>query len=43
MQGCLGKWIKLLGVNGDTIDINQLLLADDTDLVADSEEKLSDW
>ena len=37
----LGKGLELLGANGGRIDINQLLFADDTALVADSEEKLS--
>ena len=36
----LGKGLELLNVNGDRFEINQLLLADDTALVADSEEKL---
>ena len=36
----LGKWLELLSVNGSRFDINQLLFADDTALVADSEEKL---
>ena len=39
----LGKWLKLLSANGDRFEINQLLFADDTALVADSEEKLGDW
>ena len=36
----LGKGLDLLSVNGGRFEINQLLLADDTALVADSEEKL---
>ena len=36
----LGKGLELLSVNGDRFEINQLLFADDTSLVADSEEKL---
>ena len=36
----LGKGLKLLSVNGGRFEINQLLFADDTALVADSEEKL---
>ena len=36
----LGKGLELLNVNGNRFEINQLLLADDTALVADSEEKL---
>ena len=36
----LGKWLELLSVNGGRFEINQLLFADDTALVADSEEKL---
>ena len=36
----LGKWLELLSVNGGRFQINQLLFADDTTLVADSEEKL---
>ena len=35
-----GKGLELLSANGDRIKINQLLFADDTALVADSEEKL---
>ena len=31
----------MLSVNGGRFEINQLLFADDTALVADSEEKLS--
>ena len=36
----LGKRLELLTVNGGRFKINQLLCADDTALVADSEEKL---
>ena len=36
----LGKGLELLSVNGGTFEINQLLFADDTTPVADSEEKL---
>ena len=36
----LGKVLKLLSANGGRFKINQLLFADDTALVADSEEKL---
>ena len=36
----LGKGLELLSVNGGCFEINQLLFADDTALVADSEEKL---
>ena len=36
----LWKGLELLSVNGGWFEINQLLLADDTALVADSEEKL---
>ena len=36
----LGKWLELLSANGGRFEINQLLFADDTALVADSEEKL---
>ena len=39
MLGCLGR-LELLSANGDRFEINQLLLADDTALMADSEEKL---
>ena len=39
MLGCLGK-VELLHANGGRFDINQLLFADDTAIVADSEEKL---
>ena len=34
------KGLKLLSANGGMFEINQLLFADDTALVADSEEKL---
>ena len=40
MLGCFEKGLKLLSVNGDRFEINQLLFADDTALVADSDEKL---
>ena len=36
----LAKGLELLSANGDRFEINQLLFADDTALVADSEEKL---
>ena len=36
----LGKGMELLSVNGGRFEINQLLFADDTALVADSEQKL---
>ena len=36
----LGKGLGLLSVNGGRFEISQLLFADDTALVADSEEKL---
>ena len=36
----LRKWLDLLVVNDGRFEINQLLLADDTALVADSEQKL---
>ena len=36
----LGKWFELLSGHGGRFEINQLLFADDTVLVADSEEKL---
>ena len=35
----LGKGLELLSANGGRFEINQLLFADDTALVADSEEK----
>ena len=39
MLGCLiGKGLKLLSANGSRFEINQPLFADDTALVADSEE-----
>ena len=38
--GVLGKGLNLLSANGGRFEINQLLFADDTALVADSEEKL---
>ena len=36
----LGKGFELLSTKGGKFEINQLLFADDTALVADSEEKL---
>ena len=36
----LGKGLELLSANGGSFEINQLLFADHTALVADSEEKL---
>ena len=36
----LGKGLELLSANGGRFEINKLLFADDTALVADSEEKL---
>ena len=36
----LEKGLKLLSANGGRFEINQLLCADDTALLADSEEKL---
>ena len=36
----LGKGLELLSANSGGFEINQLLFADDTALVADSEEKL---
>ena len=36
----LGKGMELLSVNGGRFEIIQMLFADDTALVADSEEKL---
>ena len=42
----LGKGLELLSANGGRFEINQLLFANDTALVADSEEKLTscvDW
>ena len=38
--GVLGKGLELLSVNGGRFEIDQLLFADDTALVGDSEEKL---
>ena len=35
-----GKGLELLSANGGRFEINQLLFADDTALVSDSEEKL---
>ena len=42
----LAKGLELLSANGGRFEINQLLFADDTALVADSEEKsrlVSEW
>ena len=39
----LEKWLELLSANGGRSGINQLLFADDTALVADSDQKLCDW
>ena len=36
----LGKGLELLNADGGRFEINQLLFADDTALVADSEDKL---
>ena len=36
----IGKGLELLSANGGRFEINQLLFADDTALVAGSEEKL---
>ena len=36
----LGKGLELLNANGGRFEINQLLFAEDTALVADSEDKL---
>ena len=36
----IGKGLELLSVNGGRFEISQLLFADDTALVADSEKKL---
>ena len=36
----LGKWLELVSAKGGRFEINQLLFAIDTALVADSEEKL---
>ena len=36
----LGKGLRLLSANGGRFEINQLLFAEDTALVDDSEEKL---
>ena len=36
----LGKGLELLSTSGGRFEINQLLFADDTALVADSDEKL---
>ena len=36
----LGKGLEVLSVNGGRFEINQLLFADDTALLAECEEKL---
>ena len=36
----LGKWLELLSASGSRFEIKELLFADDTALVADSEDKL---
>ena len=36
----LEKWLELLSANGGRFDLNQLLFANDAELVVDSEEKL---
>ena len=36
----LGKELELLGSNGGRFEINQLLIADEAALLADSEKKL---
>ena len=38
MLGCLGNCLDLLSANGDWLEINQLLFADGTVLVTDSEK-----
>ena len=38
--GCLKQGLKILSANGGRFEINQLLFADDTALVADSVKKL---
>ena len=44
MLGGLGNdWSCCMSANGGWFEINQLLFADDTALVADSEKKLCDW
>ena len=40
MLGCLGKGWSCSSANGGRFEINQLLFADDTAIVADSGEKL---
>ena len=37
----LGKGLELLSANGGRFEINQLLFADDTALVTDSEDKFT--
>ena len=39
----LGKGLEVLRANGGRFEINQLLFADDTEPVAESEEKLCSW
>ena len=39
----LEKGSELLSANGSRFEINRLLFADDTALVADSEENCVDW
>ena len=39
----LGKWLEQLSAIGGRFHINQLLSADDTALVADSEESSVEW
>ena len=39
----LGKALELLSANSDRFEINQLLFADDTALVADSKGSCVDW
>ena len=45
--GVLGRGLELLSANGGRFEINPLLFANDTALVADAEEKLcrlvSEW
>ena len=43
MVRVLGKRLELLSANGGRFEINQLLFADDTALVADSERSCVDW
>ena len=39
----LGKWLELLSANGVRFEINLLLFADDTALVADQRRSCVDW